>query len=277
MELIKKSFSSRLKTIANNVSEHNLFLLSSSISYYSALAVAPFMLILLGIASLLGQDRQELIVKHASSTISPQMGEMVKTIFQNVNEGVNIGSLSGIIGIFILLSTASLVFLQFRYSMDVIYGYYDPAARRSTWEVVKERIFSMFVVLVAAILFVASILGTTYIKHFMPETESEMVSGTGIFFSNFVIYMMLFTAVHYFTPTKKPKFIHSVKIALMTSAFFILGNALISYYLESIASSSIYGAAGVLLVFLSWCYYSSFIIFLSVEVFLYLKRIGKVR
>lgn len=276
MELIKKSLTSRLKTIANNISEHNLFLLSSSISYYSALALAPFMLILLGIASLLGQDKQELIVKHANATISPQMGSMINMIFQNVNEGVNIGSLSGIIGIFILLSTASLVFLQFRYSMDVIYGHYDPSARRSTWTIIKERLFSMVVVLIAAILFLVSIFGTAYVKHFMPETESEMVSGTGIFFSNFSLYVILFTAIHYFTPSKKPKLAHSFKIALLTSAFFILGNSVISYYLERFASSSIYGAAGTLLVFLSWAYYSSFIVFLSVEVFLYLKRIGKV-
>ncbi len=277
MELIKKSFTSRIKTIANNVVEHNLFLLSSSISYYSALALAPFMLILLGIASLLGQDRQEMIIKHASATISPQMGSMISMIFQNVNEGVSLGSLSGIIGIFILLSTASLVFLQFRYSMDVIYGHYDPSMRRSTWEIIKERIFSMIVVLAAAFIFLASLFGTAYLKHFMPETDNEVISEFGLIVTNFVIYIILFTAIHYFTPSKKTKLIHCLKISLLTSIFFIFGNTLISLYLNEVASGSIYGAAGTLLVFLSWAYYSSFVVFLSVEVFLYLKRIGKVR
>lgn len=277
MEIIKRSFSSRVKTVLNNVLEHNLFLLSSSISYYSALALAPFMLILLGIASFLGEDRQGVIVKHVSRTISPQMASMIGMIFQNVNEGISIGSLSGIIGILILLSTASLVFLQFRYSMDVIYGHYDPSARRSTWQIVKERIFSMGVVLIAALIFLASLFATAYIKHFVPETDNEIISEFGLFFTNFCIYIVLFTAIHYFTPTKKPKLKHSFKIAILTSVFFIFGNSLISFYLDEIASGSIYGAAGTLLVFLSWCYYSSFVVFLSVEVFLYLKRIGKVK
>ena len=52
MELIKKKFFTRVKNVAEMVSEDNLFLLSSSISYYSALALAPFALILLSRGSI---------------------------------------------------------------------------------------------------------------------------------------------------------------------------------------------------------------------------------
>ena len=110
MELIKKSFVTRVKTVAANISEDNLFLLSSSISYYSALALAPFALILLSVASLLGPGMQRDLVKQASMTMSPEVGQMLEMVFSNVNEGVNVGSISGIIGAVVLLSTASMVF-----------------------------------------------------------------------------------------------------------------------------------------------------------------------
>jgi len=51
---------------------------------------------------------------------------------------------------------------------------------------------------------------------------------------------------------------------------------LLGVYFRSVASSSIYGAAGSLLVFLIWSYYSSFTLFLSVELFLYFRKTKKI-
>lgn len=109
MELVNRNLIDRFKAIGEKVSRDNLFLLSSSISYYSALALAPFALILLAVASLLGPGMQNDIVKQTSITMSPEVGQMLKMIFSNVNEGVNIGSISGIIGAVVLLSTASKI------------------------------------------------------------------------------------------------------------------------------------------------------------------------
>lgn len=277
MELIKKSFVTRVKTVAANISEDNLFLLSSSISYYSALALAPFALILLSVASLLGPGMQRDLVKQASMTMSPEVGQMLEMVFSNVNEGVNVGSISGIIGAVVLLSTASMVFLQFRYSFDVIYGYFDPKASKSLMDSVKEKLFAMFFVLMTAVVFVGSLFASgIFLKIFGGEGKS-LWSTMVVLYANFMIYLGMFTAVHHYIPSKKSDILDSLKKAAFSAIFFMLGNFLLAYYLKSVAADSVYGAAGAILVFLTWAYYSSFIIFLSVEVFQYLKRIGTVR
>ncbi len=276
MQLIKKSLTTRVSNLTDKILDDNLFLLASSVSYYSALGLAPFLLIILGIASILGENIQAQIIHRANLTFSPQVGEMMKLIFMNVNKGVNIGSISGIIGLIILLSTASMVFLQFRYAFDVIYGYFNSTVKRTLLQVIVERVFAMLAIVGGAVLLIVSFSIATLAEYiFGPGIDKSFITQVSVFLVNFVIYLALFTGVHHFTPTKRPKFRESLKISTLSSVFFILGNYLLAWYLKGVAASSVYGAAGTLLVFLVWCYYSSFTLFLSVEVFIYLKKIGR--
>ena len=142
---------------------------------------------------------------------------------------------------------------------------------------VKEKLFAMFFVLMTAVVFVGSLFASgIFLKIFGGEGKS-LWSTMVILYANFMIYLGMFTAVHHYIPSKKSDILDSLKKAAFSAIFFMLGNFLLAYYLKSVAADSVYGAAGAILVFLTWAYYSSFIIFLSVEVFQYLKRIGTVR
>lgn len=276
MKLIKEILSTRAKGFIDKVADDNLFLLSSSISYYSALALAPFMLILLWVASLLGQDIQQQIIHHVTYNFSSQIGEMIEMVFKNVNQGVNIGSVSGLVGFAVLIWTCSVVFLQFRYSFDVIYGYYNRENVKTWTEFFLEKLFAMFLVLMAALILIATFVGAAIVEYLIgPETQIEFLYRILLFLSNYLIYLGLFSLIHYFTPSKRQDLRQVVRIAGLTSIFFLIGNILLASYLKRFAGSSVYGAAGTLLIFLIWAYYSSFTIFLSVEVFEYLKKIRK--
>jgi membrane protein len=277
MELMKQSFGTKVKNLVGKIYDDNLFLLASSISYYSALALAPFLLILLAVASLIGGGTQNKLTNLAFD-FSPELGRMISIIFSNVNEGVNIGSVSGLIGVLILLWTSSLVFLQLRYSLDVIYGHHASSENATLWGFVSERLFAMFVVILAGLFFIAS-SSLPGIVDFIFRGRSELYPflRLGAFFVNFLIFVLLFWGIHFIAPTKRPKKRDAFKMALFSALFFIVGNVLFSGYLKGVASSSIYGAAGTLLIFLMWTYYSSFTLFLSVEIFLYLKKLGKLK
>lgn len=273
-QLFKEVISTRAKGFIDKVTEDNLFLLSSSISYYSALALAPFMLIILWIASILGQDVQQQIIHHTTYNFSAQVGEMIAMVFKNVNQGVNIGSVSGLLGFAVILWTCSVVFLQFRYSFDVIYGYFNKENVKTWPEFFKEKFFAMVIVLLAALLLIVSFVVVAIMEYFIgPQTEVEFLYRILVFLFNYLIYLGLFSLIHYFTPSKRQNIRQVVRIAGLTSIFFIIGNMLLAAYLKRYAGSSVYGAAGTLLIFLVWAYYSSFTIFLSVEVFDYLKKI----
>lgn len=274
MELIKKSLATRLKNLADKVFNDNLFLLSSSVSYYSALAIAPFLLILLAVASLIGEDIQNKVTKWASD-FSPAVGKMMDIIFDNVQEGVNLGSLSGMIGLLVLFWTASLVFLQMRYAMDVIYGYHEGISYKSIWAMISEKLFAMLVVFLAGIFLIISSSLPGAVQFFFGDNDKLYFYKTGAFVINFIVYVWMFWCIHYVTPSKRPRKRDAFYMGLLSAVFFIIGNVLLGFYFRGVASSSIYGAAGSLLIFLIWTYYSSFTLFLSIELFLFLKKTKK--
>jgi len=269
MELIKVGLKARLKNLVYKIDSDNLFLLSSSVSYYSALALAPFLLIILWLASTIGEHIQGDIIERASVTFSPYVADLVRMVFQNVNEGVSIGSISGAIGLVVLLWTCSLVYIQFRYAFDVIYGHYDTQRSRPVKAIIFDRLFAMLVVVLTAVLLVISFMVATFFEY---SFGAGIDTRTLVVLINFVLYLILFTCIHFFVPTRRPKFKNAVQISCLSAVFFILGNILVATYLKSFAGKSVYGAAGTLLVFLIWSYYSSFTLFLSVEVFQFLKR-----
>lgn len=276
MELIKKTPLTRFKNLVDRVYEDNLFLLSSSVSYYSALAIAPFLLILLAVASLIGEDVQAKVIKLCTD-FSPEMGTMTQIIFNNVNEGLDIGSFSGILGLVIILWTASLVFLQLRYSFDVIYRHHNPLAPISILGFIKERLFAMGVVVISGIFLIISATLPGLVAFYLKDHSNIVLYRIFAFLLNVFTYIITFWLIQFYAPSIKPRKRDAFHISVLSTIFFILGNLLLARYFKNVAVGSIYGAAASLLVFLIWVYYSSFTLFLSAEIFLFYKNIKKAK
>lgn len=252
--------------------KHNIFFHASAISYYAALAIAPFLLILLQIGALLGTKLQTELITQTYYIMGPEVGRITEMIFNNANEGINLASISGLVGVVILLFTASIVFLQLRFSLDVIYGDHDPDHSRSISDILKERLFSMGVVVGTAVLFFISLFIANIVNYFAGADMEENFLGQIL--SNlisFMINLMIFTALYYFAPSKTPDLKSALEPAVFTSVAFVFGKILMGLYFKNVAVNSVYGATGTLLVFLIWAYYSAFMLFLSLEGFLFLN------
>ncbi|NOT79800.1 MAG: YihY/virulence factor BrkB family protein [Bacteriovoracaceae bacterium] len=254
--------------------KHNIFFHASAISYYAALAIAPFLLILLQIGALLGSTMQVELISQTYYMLGPEVGKISEMIFNNVNEEINLASISGLVGIVILLFTASIVFLQLRFSLDVIYGDHDhdPETSKSITEILKERIFSMGLVIGTAVLFFISLFIANIVNFFVGEEMATSIMG--LILSNLISFMlnlMIFTALYYFAPSRTPNLMSALKPAIFTSVAFVFGKIIMGFYFKNVAINSVYGATGTLLVFLIWAYYSSFTLFLSLEGFLFLN------
>jgi membrane protein len=261
-----------LHAFFKRIDRHNLFLLSSSISYYAALGLAPILLILLGIASLIGENIQHKILQQVAF-IAPEVSQTLELIFSNLKDRVDLGSISGLLGLVFLLFLASYVFVQLRYSLDVVYGDFDKLKSKSFFHVIKERGGLMLVVIAMCLLFATSLL-INPIFDFLLASRFENADWRKFVqvLLNFSIVFVLFTGLYFFTPSIKKKFSDCAKIALVTTGAFSVGNILTGLYMKTVALHSLYGAAGALLIFLLWAFYSSFTLFLSVEVFEFFKN-----
>jgi membrane protein len=254
------------------VDRHNIFLLSSSLAYYTALALAPFLLILFSLTSVIGSEHQERIIRQISLIISPQVADLVKIIMENSDKAVDTTSLTGVVGIGIILFTASVVFLHLRYSFNLIFNFYDPDKARSLWEIIRERLVSMGFVLLFNLGFVLGMFLTSYVFFYLRKYGLTGY-GTGLLLTsfNFAIFFVLFFCLYYFVPSKRPSFSVLVRSSTYASLGFLVGKILFGIYFKNIVSTSVYGAAGALLIFLIWTYYSALILFFSAEFAQYLK------
>jgi membrane protein len=269
-----KGFLASMKELGATMGRHNLFVLASSISYYAVLGLAPTLLILVALASMLGEEVQQAAIDQAEN-LAPEASASLDLVFSNLNEQINLSSISGVIGVLSLLFTSSLIFMQFRYAMDVIYGDYDPHASKSFYQIIKERVFLMLMVILMSGIFLISLFVKPIFHFFLGDHLQETFVGQYLpQVVNFLIFFVLFVAFYYMTPTRKQRIKSCAKMALLTAVFFIIGKVGISAYMTNIAAGSVYGAAGALFVFLLWAYYSSLTLFLSVEIFEYLRRRG---
>lgn len=251
---------------------HNIFILSSSLAYYATLALAPFLLILFQLAPLIGLDNQRRLIRQISYTISPQVADVVNLIVDNADKAIDTSSLVGIIGIVLILFTSSVAFLHLRYSFNLIYGFYDPERQRPLMDIIKDRLISMVFVVLFNIGFVASLFLTSY---FFFHMRTRGITGLGASLMltsfNFFVFFGLFFCLYCFVPSKRVSWSVLIRSSAYASVGFLVGKILFGIYFKNIVSTSVYGAAGALLVFLIWTYYSALIVFFSAELANYLK------
>jgi membrane protein len=112
----------------------------------------------------------------------------------------------------------------------------------------------------AAIAYVA-----TYVARALPFAGAGFVFALVNWIITLAIVTLLFALMYKYLPDAKIEWRDVWTGALVTAVLFVVGQALIAFYLGRAGLASAYGAAGSLLVLLLWVYYSSMILLLGAE------------
>lgn len=225
----------------------------------------------------MGENIQHSILSQAEM-IAPHLSEALSFIFTNLKGRVDLGSSSGLFGVSFLIFLSSLIFKHLRYSFDVIYGDFNPAKTQTFWQFIRECGFIMFVALFMCTLFLISLLINPIIQLVLAYSFKSLIWEKVLQHAlSFAILSFIFTGLYMLTPTRRNKLKDCMKMAFMTSLTFQFGNMLTGLYMRTIATHSLYGATGALLVFLLWAFYSALMIFFSVEFFEFVKKRRRVR
>lgn len=82
---------------------------------------------------------------------------------------------------------------------------------------------------------------------------------------SFLVAAFLFSLLFKILPDAKIKWKDVVIGGLVTAVFFTLGKVGISFYIGKSNLASLYGAAGSIIIFMVWVYYSAIILYLGAE------------
>ena len=237
--------------------------MAASLAYYGAFAAAPMLIILTSLPLIFFSSAtiQSYVSQLLGSVIAPQAWEFVEPLLaESWKPGATLWA--SLIGIVSLLFTSSTLFRYVRWALNNIW-HVQPRADNARL-VILNYLFPFLAVLVLALLVTASLTLNTIFslvnRYLIDASQFPVSPGVGRWvnlLATFAILTVTFALIF--------KFVHDAQIAwqdvwvgaALTALLFSVGNWAMSYYLGVGTLSSLYGAAGSLLVFLLWLYYSA--------------------
>lgn len=246
---------------------HNAPRLGASLAYYTLLSVAPLLVLIVAMFGLvLDKNTAERdLVNQVASVVGWGTATTLKSAIDNTHHASS-GIVATAIALVTLLFGASGVFAELRDSLNTIWDV-PPRATGGWKDVVRQRLTAFAMVVSLGILLLASILlsaGISIVERFfghMLPVSTAVWSEVANFLVSLVGIWLLFAVIFKFVPQAWVNWRHALIGAFFTAVLFDIGKALLAVYLATAAVGSTYGAAGSVIAFVVWVYYSAQIFF----------------
>ena len=272
---------SLLKETFKEFMEDKAMRLSAALAYYSVFSLAPLLIISISIAgAIFGEDAARGAIEYQlSGAIGSESALAVQEMIDSANKsGSNV--LMTIVGFGILFVTASGVFAQLKDAMNTVWDL-EQKPGLGIKGLVKGRLMALSMVLVIGFLLLVSLVLSTATAA-MTDWLGNALPIPGFIFQalSFVISIavvtLLFAMIFKILPDAEVQWQDVWSGALLTAALFSVGKLLLALYLGREGAASAYGAAGALILLLSWVYYSANILLLGAEFTqVYARRRGR--
>lgn len=247
--------------------EHEAMTRGAAIACYTLFSIAPLLLVSVAIAGFF----------FGSGTVSTQLTaqltglvgeEGAKAIFAMVEAGNadGKGGLAALVGIGVLLVSASGVFAELQTALNIIWrAEQKPFTAMS---LVRARALSIGLVAATGFLLLTSLVVSALLSAFGDWVTGHLPALTWLLrivnvLVSFVLVALLFGAIYKVLPDRNLSWRDVGVGALVTAFLFNVGKAVIALYLANFGGS--YGAAGALVVVLLWVYYSAQVFLLGAE------------
>jgi membrane protein len=253
---------------AKEWSAHRASSKGAALALYTLFSLAPMLVLVVTIAGFFfGEDSvRELLLEQMSGLMGAQGGEAIETILSGAQHD-NDGLLAGIISAALVLVSATSAFAELKDSLDELWEV-PPSKESGLWAMVRERFLSFGLILVLAFMLLASLAISTVLAALdgvwgggdsgtVLQTVSVVVSHV----VSFLIVAGLFAVIFRYLPGVKLVWKDVAVGALITAVLFFIGKLLITVYIAKADISSSYGAAGSVVVLITWIYYSAQIFF----------------
>jgi len=258
-------------------------LMAAALAYYTIFSLAPLLIIVIAIAGTVfgEQAAKGELVTQIQGLIGKEGAQLIQTALENANQfDPNQGLIPTLINLGFLLSGATVVFVQLQKSLNVIWEV-QPKPGNGIKHFFRKRFLSFSMVVVIAFLLLVSLVISTllvilgnYLRGLVPGFTYlwQLLN----FIVAFGIVTLLFAMIFKILPDAKIAWIDVWMGAAITAVLFNIGKSVLGFYLGKTSFASIYGAAGSLVIILTWVFYSAQILFLGAEFTqVYTKRWGQ--
>jgi membrane protein len=245
--------------------------LSASLAYYTVFSIAPLLIMLISITSLVyGKEAIEgKVFEGINEFVGNDAARQIQEVIKRISVSEN-STLAIIIGTGTLFIGATGVFLEIQDSINLIWKI--RAKPKKGWlRLILNRLISFSMIISLGFLLVVSLIinglvlaMSDKLSNYFPDLTLLLVNITNVVIT-FLVIAALFAIIFKFLPDVVISWKDVRMGAIATALLFMLGRYLIGLYIEKVAPGSAYGAAGSLIVILIWIYYSSAILYFGAE------------
>jgi len=259
-----------LRLSAEEFIEDNGLKLSASLSYYTLFSMAPMLIIVIAIGSiLLGKEAAEGYLYLQFEGLIGKLGALqLQEMIKNVRISGDTPWVT-VVGVATFFLGATGVFIEIQDSINTIWSI-KAKPKRGWVRFLLTRIVSFSMVVGIGFLLMVSLVLSAALSMLDGWLAVHISSFVWLAYiiSNLVsmgVVMLLFAVVFKVLPDAELKWRDVLIGAFFTAVLFLIGKYLINLYLSRSSTVSAYGAAGAVVLIILWVYYSAIILYLGAE------------
>jgi membrane protein len=272
-----------LREAFGEFSRENVARLGAALAYYTLFALAPLLVVAIGVAGLVfgAEAARGEVVAQIEGLIGRAGAEAVQGLLVSASPpGRSIPAT--VVGLITLFLGATSAFAALQGALNQVWNV--PEKKQSAIkEFLRERLLSFGLVVGIGFLLLVSLALSAMLAALGNFMGSRLPGGATLWsIVNFVISFgfttILFAMIYKVLPDLELAWRDVWLGGVITSLFFTIGKVLIGLYLGHSAIGSSFGAAGSVIIILIWIYYSSQVVLFGAEVTqAVVKRLGRLR
>jgi membrane protein len=253
-----------LKAFFNRFSETDVTTQAAALSFYTTLALAPSLMLVLTVLGALAPGSQERVVGTMVDLGGEQIEPFIRTLVDSADEQPNLRQVAGWISFVLLLISASALFAQLQSAINRIWDAEDPQLT-GIWATIRRRLFSVGMLMTLVFVSIVTLFVQAALSYLPGDTWIWITVSTAV---GLVIYTALFAAMYRYLPDKRIPWSTAFLGGAVTAVLFTIGRAAIGMYLAYSDAAGAFGAAGSVIIWLLWAYYIG-IVFLGAAALVY--------
>lgn len=270
MQIRVRSIFILLKEAFQEWQQDKASLLAAALAYYTVFSITPLLVIAVAIAgAVFGQDTAKgEILEQINGLVGQQGAQAIETALANADRP-QLSGVASLISVVVLLIGASGVFAQLQEALNTVWNV-KAKPNAGIWQFIRKRLLSFGMVLAIGFLLLVSLILSAMLSGISKLEISLLPGFTPLwqilnFAISFGFISLLFALIYKYLPDVKIRWKDVTIGAIITALLFTLGKFLIGLYLGRGSLGSAYGAAGSLIVFLAWVFYSAQILLFGAE------------
>lgn len=231
----------------------------AALAYYTAVAMAPLLVLLLAIGALIFEEQtaREQLLARMRGWVGPWGADVARSVLESDRAS---GVRASVTSTALVVFGATGVFAHLQKALDRLW---EVEPEKGGWKrMVRGRIMGFGLVLGIGALLVLTLVARTVISGLPAPGFAVEALNLG---TTFAAFTLLLGTIYKVLPDVLIGWRDVWTGALVTTALFVLGQVAIGLYLGRSAVGSTYGAAGSLVALLVWLYYSAVVFFFGAE------------